>query len=428
MLRTALLVALAAAVPAQAQDGPDFSSVTALLQDSLPQFGGGEFLLRQDGRELYRASFAGWDSTRAVPIASASKWLSGTVLMSLVADGTLSLDDTVGDWLPDAPADKRAVTLRQLFAHTSGLPSLQIGGCLDDRTTTLAACAQSILEGPLLSAPGEAFRYGGLSMQVGGYLAEVASGQPFNTLFAERIATPLGLTRTDFGPGDNPRVAGGASSTAAEYARVVEMLLDGGAPALTPAAVDSMLADQTRGAEIVYSPYQSLAEALGDPALAETRYGVGVWRERVDPATGAVLEAASQGAFGFSPWIDRPNGVVAVLAVQDDLPALYPTYLELKARVGEALASATAIAAGPPSAPALSVWPNPARHRLAVAVAGWAPQSLCLVDAVGRDAACADVRGPSPYPVALSGLAPGLYLVRAQSDGRTQTRPVVVVR
>lgn len=423
MLRAAALV-LFLALPAsgRAQSTPDFSAVTALLQDSLAQFGGGEFLLRQHGETLYRASFAGWDSTAAVPIASASKWLSGTLVMSLVADGTLSLDDTVGDWLPDAPPNKRAITVRQLFAHTSGLPPLDVGGCLDDRTTTLAACAQAILDGPLRSPPGQAFRYGGLSMQVAGRIAEVAAGEPFGALFEARVAEPLGLTRTGFGAGDNPRVAGGAASTAGDYARVLQMLADGGATVLAPTAVDTMLADQTRGAEIVYSPYQQ----YGDPDLVATRYGVGVWRERVAD-DGTLLEAASQGALGFSPWLDRANGIVAVLAVQDDLPALYPTYLRLKALVRDALGVQTASEGAPPAGRRLAAWPNPARHRLTVEMpldAGTA----CLTDAVGRRVRCANVPPSGRLTFDVGTLAPGAYAVRATGGGQEASARVVVVR
>ena len=424
------LVALLAATPTRAQAPPDFSAVTALLQDSLGRFGGGEFMLMQHGRTLYRASFAGWDSTQAVPIASASKWLSGTVVMALVADGTLSLDDTVGRWLPDAPPDKRPITLRQLFAHTSGMPGLDLGGCLDDRTTTLDACARSLLALPLRGAPGEGFRYGGLSMQIAGRMAEVAAGQSFNALFASRVAGPLGLTRTDFGPGDNPRVAGGANSTAAEYARVLQTVLDGGGTLLTPAAVEAMLADQTQGAEIVFTPYTSIARQVGDPSLAEIRYGVGVWRERVEPATGADLEVASQGAGGFSPWLDRPRGLVAVLAVDSDLEAIYPTYLRLKALVRDAVGMPSTAGAGPEGpALALRVAPVPARDRLRIQVDAPAPGRLRLVDTRGRDVIRRDVpAGASAVELSLAGLAPGVYALHVAAGGRVGVGRVVVVR
>ena len=55
-------------------------------------------------------------------VASAAKAFSGAAALSLVDQGILSLDDTIGKWLPDMPAAWAAVTLRQLLSHTSGLP------------------------------------------------------------------------------------------------------------------------------------------------------------------------------------------------------------------------------------------------------------------------------------------------------------------
>ena len=56
-------------------------------------------------------------------IASVSKAFSGAVALSLVADGKLSLDDTIGEIRPDLPVDWWPVTLRQLLSHTGGVPS-----------------------------------------------------------------------------------------------------------------------------------------------------------------------------------------------------------------------------------------------------------------------------------------------------------------
>jgi D-alanyl-D-alanine carboxypeptidase len=55
-------------------------------------------------------------------IASVSKAFSGATALALVTDGLLSLDDTIGDLLPDLPGAWHAVTLGQALHHTSGLP------------------------------------------------------------------------------------------------------------------------------------------------------------------------------------------------------------------------------------------------------------------------------------------------------------------
>lgn len=280
-----------------------------------------------------------------VPIASASKWPSGMLLMSLVGDGTLSLDDSVGRWLPDAPADKRGITLRQLFSHTSGLPGSEAGGggvemdgCLADRDTTLAACADAILRLPPAAAPGAEFRYGGVSMQVAGRMAEVAAGRSWSQLFEQRLSVPLGLTATTPGRGANPRVAGGVISTGHDYARLLQMALAGGTwsgqRVLPAAAVAEMERDQTRGAEIVFSPHLRYGND-------DVRYGIGVWRDRV-AADGRALQVSSQGAFGFSPWIDRERGVAGVFVARDALPRVYDTVEAVQRLVREAVDEARA--------------------------------------------------------------------------------------
>ena len=55
-------------------------------------------------------------------LASVAKAFSGAAALAVVARGQLSLDDTIGRWLPDLPTPWSAVTLRQLLGHTSGIP------------------------------------------------------------------------------------------------------------------------------------------------------------------------------------------------------------------------------------------------------------------------------------------------------------------
>jgi hypothetical protein len=68
-----------------------------------------------------------------------------------------------------------------------------------------------------------------------------------------------------------------------------------------------------------------------------TRYGLGEWRERVD-ATGRAVEVSSQGAFGFSPWIDKERMLVGVLMLRSSLIQVMPVYLDLKQIVRTAIA------------------------------------------------------------------------------------------
>ena len=80
------------------------------------------------GRLDPQFTYSKGDSTPATVylIASASKWLSSAVFMSVVESGALSLDDHPQDYLPfwtTDPNDPRSrITLEQLLSFTSGLP------------------------------------------------------------------------------------------------------------------------------------------------------------------------------------------------------------------------------------------------------------------------------------------------------------------
>ncbi|HSK62835.1 MAG TPA: serine hydrolase domain-containing protein [Pyrinomonadaceae bacterium] len=313
----------------------DFTSLDNLLEQVARRHGGCALVVVKADRVIYRKGFGTHLPDQVIPIASASKWLSGALIMSLVDEGKLSLDDPVSKHLPEFTNDKANITIRQLFSHTSGLPPE--AGCRNDKRTSLAACANQIARVKLRAAPGAEFHYGGVSQHVAGRIAEVITGKPFNQLFVERIATPLGMARTDFfayGPTDNPRPAGDARSSVDEYGRFLQMLLQrgtfNGQRVLSQASVAEMHNDQTGGARIAYTIYERHARL--DPKLLLARYGVGMWREKVDDR-GQLLEASSQGALGFSPWMDAERNLAGVLSVRSSFSLALPDYLAIKDQI-----------------------------------------------------------------------------------------------
>jgi CubicO group peptidase (beta-lactamase class C family) len=253
-------------------------------------------------------------------------------MMTLVDDGKISLDDRVSKYIPEFDAEKSDITIRQLFAHTSGLPSET--RCRNDKRTSLERCAQEIARLRPAAAPGEEFFYAGVSMHVAGRIAEIVSGKSWNDLFVERIATPLGMGRTDFfayGPTSNPRPAGDARSSAEDYALFLQMLLQQGSVngkrILSEASVAEMHKDQTGGARIAYTIYEKHRSL--DTNLLLARYGIGVWREKFDLGTRQVQELSSPGALGFTPWIDVERRLAGVFSVRSSFSRVMPDYLEL---------------------------------------------------------------------------------------------------
>ncbi|MEM0963424.1 MAG: serine hydrolase, partial [Bacteroidota bacterium] len=424
-----------------AQTDPTIAAVDALFRDSLDQVGGGAaVLILHDGEVIHRAGYGTFSTETRGPTASAAKWLSGGVIASLLSDGTLTLDDPLGDFFPSLTGPKRDITVRQLFAHTSGIASPRESGCLADTTTTLAACAERILDRPLGAAPGAVFAYGGFSMQVAGRVGEIATGKPWVELFEERIARPLGMTATTYVSATNPRVPGAMLTSIDDYGAFLQMVLDGGmyegTRVLATDAVDAMLADQTEGAPVVFSPYQRYVSTFPVlPPADSIRYGIGVWREQV-AANGSVLDAASPGASGTSPWIDTERRIAGILLMDHRLTDAAGTYFELKRLAREAVDRGVSTEPASRESPLAieAVWPNPARTRTVVSYAGDRAGSLALavVDALGRRVLSLERHALSPgghqVSLDLRGLAPGAYRI-VLSDGRqTTSQPLVVIR
>lgn len=326
----------------------DFTALDTLLKREAPKNGGMALVLVKDGIIIYDKGVSGMTSDTVIPIASATKWLSGAVIMALVDEGVLSLDDKASKYLDNYTFKHGDMTVRQMFSHTSGLPghysSSVLPGfdsILSNKKITLAESVDMIAEIELLADPGTQFYYGGLSMQVAGRIAEVASGKDWLTLFEEKVAHPLGMDKTDYhglGLTRNPRIAGSIQTSAHQYLRFLQMLLAHGVYegtlVLSQNAVIEMVRDQTFGVPLVSSPWQQYE--CPPPLDVEVRYGIGCWREVTDE-TGNVKEASSQGAFGFSPWIDIDRNLAGVLAVKSSLRKVMPVYLEMKNVIREAI-------------------------------------------------------------------------------------------
>jgi CubicO group peptidase (beta-lactamase class C family) len=205
--------------------------------------------------------------------------------MMLYEEGKWRLDDPVSRYIPEFARLKvytgknddgtpkledarRSMTMRELMTHTGGLGYVLNANnpvdkmIIDGRVLNANAPLQAMIDGlakmPLLAQPGTRWSYS-IAVDVQGYLVEKLSGQPFADFARARIFEPLGMKDTAFyvakekltrlsevhtGAGPTlavdanrpdptivplgPSGGGGLFSTAADYARFCEMLLEGG--------------------------------------------------------------------------------------------------------------------------------------------------------------------------------------------------------
>jgi methyl acetate hydrolase len=145
-------------------------------------------------------------------MASMTKPVTSVAIMMLVDEGKLKLDDDVAKYLPkwkdplviskfnDADASyetrpaKRAITIRHLLTHTSGIG---YGFASPTLTKIIEKTKKTELDLPLLFDPGESWAYGA-STRVLGQVVEAISGQKIDAFLESRILSPLGMHDTSY--------------------------------------------------------------------------------------------------------------------------------------------------------------------------------------------------------------------------------------
>ncbi|MCC6669565.1 MAG: beta-lactamase family protein [Planctomycetes bacterium] len=293
---------------------PGFSAADRALAELVARLRvpGGAIAVCQGGVLVHEHYVGRYGPDTRVPLASASKWLSGALVVAMVDAGRIELGAPIAKHLPEYAGAKASITVRHLFSHTSGLPLAS--AAQDDPRASLRDVARAVAAAPLVSPPGTEFRYGGLSMQVGAAVLEVAGGKPWRELFGERVAEPLGLKDTRYGRAAavlEPRVAGGASSSVRDYLRFLGMLRNGGlldgVRVLSPEAVEELLRPQTGAAAM---------RGVVGLRRAGSRYALGNWVTHTGQ-DGRGLWNTSPGAFGCIPWLDRRNDVYGILLIED---------------------------------------------------------------------------------------------------------------
>lgn len=269
---------------------------------------GALLLVMQGSQVLCERAYGAYEVNEVVPIASASKWLTGVTMLTLVDDGHLELDAPISRWL-DYFATGEAVTLRQLLSHTSGLSD---GNCPGVLTSTLHDCARQIAQTTRAARPGTRFIYAGGSFTVAGALAETVTEQGWPALWRTRIADPLGLTDTQWDNLRNPLLSGGATSTAQDYAKVMRMIVSGGQfdgrTILSAAAIELLRRDNVGAIQVLSSPRN---DAFG--------YTLGAWIDAAD-TQGRATMLSSVGASGFYPWLDFERNVVGIVMLPPSGP------------------------------------------------------------------------------------------------------------
>jgi D-alanyl-D-alanine carboxypeptidase len=157
----------------------------------------------RDGKVL-RANGYGFSNletkTPATPdtvykMGSLSKQFLAAGLLVLVQDGKVGLDDSVSKYLQDVPETWKAITIRNLLTHTSGIA--RDSRAFDPlKLQPDDEVIRSVYSVPLQFAPGSRFAYSNINYYCVAEIIRTVTGTPWADFIAQRIFTPAGLTST----------------------------------------------------------------------------------------------------------------------------------------------------------------------------------------------------------------------------------------
>ena len=348
--------------------------------------------LRTVGRaDLARGTPLGPDAV--FRIYSMTKPVTAVAVLQLVERGKLRLDAPVSAYVPSFAGarvyaaggaahpttrpPRRPITIRDLLAHTSGMAyALDVKTASDTlvdafnlfrASRTVAGMADSLARIPLMFSPGERWSYGP-GFEVLGRVVEVVDGRPFDRYLEEEIFRPLDMRSTGFRltpalrarlastyergadgrlrPPPESLLAGdifepgarfvcggcGLVSTAGDYLRFAQMLLNGG----------------TLGSARILRPetVALMRRNVLPPALLRTGpdagFGLGV-AVQVDSAN--AQDPSAPGSFGWKGaantffWVDPRNDLIGMVWTQHLPYGAYPLQRDVERIVYAALAS-----------------------------------------------------------------------------------------
>jgi CubicO group peptidase (beta-lactamase class C family) len=338
-------------------------------------------MVQRDGQLAHSRTFGRQDPQSGAPmredsifrIYSMTKPIVSVGIMMLVEEGRITLSDPVSKHIPELKglrvgvekggnleivAAQREPTIQDLLRHTSGftygvfgksaVKELYTKNGVDSSDHSNAELVQKLAKVPLMYQPGTTWEYG-RSTDVLGHVIEKVSGQPLDAWLQARILGPLGMKDTAFyaDTARQPRIAEafakdpdsgapnnllnvreppkylaggqGLVSTAADYIRFGQMLLNGGelggVRLLSRKTVNLMTSDHLGG---IRGPTAGYGFGLGFAVRLA---------DGVSPIEGSAGDYNWAGLGGTYFWVDPKERLVAVWMMQAPGPRNY--YREL---------------------------------------------------------------------------------------------------
>jgi len=241
VLAAAALASAAPALRAQVAALPTDAQVASRTDEYMARlaalgYTGGVLVIR-DGRTIFERSYGIANRALGISADTATVYNLGSITKQFTAAAILRLEemrklrttDSIGRFFPDAPPDKRGITLHQLLTHTAGFASDY--SPTDYEPTTRTEYVRRMFAAPLKSKPGATHFYANSGYSLLAAIVEIVTAKDYEVALLDLVLRPAGMLETGYkAPAWSANRIAHGYQNGSDWGTIVDRIAIAGAP------------------------------------------------------------------------------------------------------------------------------------------------------------------------------------------------------
>jgi D-alanyl-D-alanine carboxypeptidase len=390
------------------------------------------------------------DTSHLFEMASVTKMYTASIIFQLMEEGLLSLDDTVGEYLPPMNYIPSGITIRNMLKHRSGLYNYTNNSTIanywfnyPDSIWPHLQMINTFVNSPPLFAQGATYSYSNTNFFLLGMIIEAITGNTFADELKNRILIPHGLSQIYFPPDDSlppTNTPGWTSFTqSGVYDTDASAILNdcSRSMAYTAGAVVAKPADACKFTKLLWTG-QIISDSslnimkqvtnLGISSSYVNGYGYGAMRYLFN---GKTYYGHNGDISGFTEmtFYGTTDSVGLIISINRNSAPRGPIAFDLMTFINQTL---TSIDNFEKDGYDLSVFPNPAYENINLKFSSSEKKKIeiSIFNQLGtavRENLKYSATGNDTYSMNVSDLSSGIYFVRLNIDDKITSRKIVLM-
>jgi D-alanyl-D-alanine carboxypeptidase len=390
------------------------------------------------------------DTSHLFEMASVTKMYTATIIFQLQEEGLLSLDDTVGKFLPSMNFIPSGTTIRNMLLHRSGLYNYTNNSSIGnewflnpDSIWPHMQMINTFVNSPPIFLQGTAFAYSNTNYFLLGMIIEEITGNTFANELKSRILIPHGLSEIYFPPDDSipaTKTPGWTSfTTSGVYDTDAAAILNdcSTSMAYTAGAVVAKPADACKFTKLLWTGHIISDSSLNIMKQCTnvtmgancTGYGYGAMRYVFNGKT-YYGHAGDISGFTELTFYGTTDSVGIIISINRNSAPRGPIAIDLMTFIDQSLI--TSIDNFKNNGFDLSVFPNPAKENISLKFISTERRNIeiSIVNQFGkvvRDNLKYSATGNDTYSIDVSNLSSGVYYIQLITDDKRISKKVVLI-